>query len=85
MMRFRGGQEPDACLSRVNRWLRLVPSDVQADIELFIRGGLGILDKITAIDYNVWHQRPVLKKWEKAALLGGVLWRRIKVILDFRF
>jgi squalene synthase HpnC len=58
--------------------VRLVPVDVQADIELFIRGGLSILDKIEAIDYNVWHQRPVLKKWDKAALLGGVLWRRAK-------
>jgi squalene synthase HpnC len=65
--------------------VRLVPNDVQADIELFIRGGLGILDKIAAIDYNVWHQRPVLKKWEKAALVGGVLWKRIWSILDLRF
>lgn len=56
----------------------MVPGDVQADIELFIRGGLGILDKIAAIDYNVWQQRPELKKWEKAALLGGVLWRRAR-------
>lgn len=54
-----------------------VPADVQPDIELFIRGGLGILDKIAANDYNVWQQRPVLTKWEKAALMGGVLWRRV--------
>lgn len=56
----------------------LVPADVQADIELFVRGGLGILDKIVAIDYNVWEQRPVLRKWDKAALVGGVLWRRAR-------
>ena len=43
------------------------------------------LDKIAAIDYNVWHQRPVLKKWEKAALVGGVLWERIWRILGFRY
>jgi len=54
----------------------LVPEDVRTDIELFIRGGLGILDKIVAIDYNVWRERPVLRKRDKAALLGGVLWRR---------
>jgi squalene synthase HpnC len=57
--------------------VRLMPGDVQADIELFLRGGLAILDKITAIDYNVWRQRPVLGKWDKAAMVGGVLWRRI--------
>jgi squalene synthase HpnC len=57
--------------------VRLMPGDVQGDIELFFRGGLAILDKITAIDYNVWRQRPVLGKWDKAAMVGGVLWRGI--------
>ncbi len=56
----------------------LVPPDVQGDIELFIQGGLGILDKIAANGYDVWRQRPVLTKWEKAGLLGGVVWRRVK-------
>ncbi len=55
-----------------------VPRAVRADIELFIGGGLGILDKVVACDYDVWRQRPVLGKWEKAALLGGVLWQRVK-------
>jgi squalene synthase HpnC len=54
----------------------LMPADVRIDIELFIRGGLGILDKIEAVDCNVWRQRPVLNKWDKAALVGTVLWRR---------
>jgi squalene synthase HpnC len=52
-----------------------VPAQVQADIELFARGGLGILKKIEAIGYNVWQTRPVLRKSEKAALLGRVLGR----------
>jgi squalene synthase HpnC len=56
----------------------LMPRDVQADIDLFIRGGERILDKIAAQDYNVWRRRPALKKWEKAALVGGVLWRHAK-------
>ena len=55
--------------------VRLVPAEVQTDIELFARGGLGILGKIEAIGYNVWQRRPVLRKWEKAALLGKVLAR----------
>jgi squalene synthase HpnC len=65
--------------------LRLVPREVQVDIDLFIRGGVGILDKIAAIDYNVWRERPVLKKWDKAALVGGVLWRRVMDSVKTRY
>lgn len=53
----------------------LLPMDVQADIELFMRGGLGILSKIEAQGYDVWRSRPVLAKWEKAALVGNVFVR----------
>ncbi len=55
--------------------VRLVPEDVQADIELFALGGLSILAKIEEIGYNVWQTRPVLRKWEKLALLGRVFGR----------
>jgi phytoene/squalene synthetase len=55
--------------------IALVPSDVRSDIELFAEGGLSILRKIEAIGYNVWQTRPVLRKWEKVALLGRVLGR----------
>jgi squalene synthase HpnC len=55
--------------------VRLVPSDVQTDIELFARGGLGILRKIEEIGYNVWRTRPVLHKWDKLALVGRVYLR----------
>ena len=53
----------------------LVPGDVQADIELFARGGLGILRKIEAAGYDVWRARPVLRKWEKLTLVAGVFLR----------
>lgn len=56
----------------------LVPDAVQADVELFARGGLAILSKIEAAGFDVWTTRPVLRKWEKAALLAGVLWRRFR-------
>ena len=55
----------------------LMPHDVQGDIELFARGGLAVLDKIEALGYDVWRTRPALAKWEKAALLGGVMCRRL--------
>jgi squalene synthase HpnC len=56
----------------------LVPGDVQADVELFIRGGLAVLRKIELCEYNVWASRPALAKWEKAALLCGAVWRRLR-------
>jgi squalene synthase HpnC len=54
-----------------------VPLAVSADVDLFIRGGLAILNKIERQDYNVWQQRPRLAKWEKAVLVGRALWRRL--------
>jgi squalene synthase HpnC len=59
----------------------LMPRDVQADIELFARGGLAILAKVEAVDFNVWKARPALAKWEKAALLGRTLWRRARSLV----
>ncbi len=49
---------------------------IRLDIELFIRGGLSILRKIERLGYNVWQTRPVLAKWEKAALLTGAFVRQ---------
>jgi|SRR5581483_1688035 len=56
----------------------LVPPEVQTDIELFVRGGQAILQKVEDIGYNVWRTRPVLARWDKAALLGGTVWRKFK-------
>jgi squalene synthase HpnC len=58
-----------------------VPAEVRPDIELFLRGGLAILRKIERCRYNVWAARPVLAKWEKAALLTGTLLRRLNARL----
>jgi phytoene/squalene synthetase len=56
-----------------------VDPEVRLDVELFVRGGLAILRKIEHCGYNVWQARPALARWEKAALLAGVLWRRYAV------
>lgn len=45
------------------------------DLELFSRGGLAILEKIRAQDYNVLAARPAIGKWERLALLAGALRR----------
>jgi phytoene/squalene synthetase len=58
-----------------------MPAPVQPDIELFIRGGLAILRKIERCRYNVWAARPALERWEKAALVAGVLWRKLNVTM----
>ncbi|HWG41951.1 MAG TPA: squalene synthase HpnC [Gemmataceae bacterium] len=55
-----------------------MPEPMQADIELFIHGGLAILRKIEQCGYNVWARRPALAKWEKGQLLAGALWRRLR-------
>ena len=56
----------------------LLPADVRPDVELFQRGGLAILRKIEQDGHDVLARRPALAKWEKAALLGGALWRRVR-------
>jgi squalene synthase HpnC len=81
LMRF----EIDRTRELFHRGLPLIdhmPADVKADIELFARGGLGILGKIEAQGYNVWAARPALAKWEKLALVGGVLMQKIKASLN---
>jgi squalene synthase HpnC len=55
-----------------------LPGALQADVELFVKGGLGILGKIERQGYDVWKRRPVLAKWEKGLLLLSALWRRLR-------
>jgi squalene synthase HpnC len=62
--------------------VELMPAAYSADIELFIAGGLAILRKIERSGYNVWAARPALAKWEKATLLGGALWRRLRAAIS---
>lgn len=45
------------------------------DIDLFSRGGLKVLDKIAAQDYNVLARRPAISKVERVGLLLKTLWR----------
>ena len=54
-----------------------VPKSFQADISLFMRGGLATLDAIERIQYNVLNQRPKLSRWTKLRLLLEVCFRRV--------
>jgi len=55
-----------------------LPGRLQIDIELFIRGGLKILEEIERINYRVWQTRPVVRKGQFVMLLGGCLWRSLR-------
>lgn len=49
-------------VSHVPRWLR-------TDLELFIGGGLAILQTIASCDFDVWTRRPQVSKWTQLWLL----------------
>ena len=68
LMRFQVNRTRDF-LERGRPLLDLIPTDVRVDVELFLEGGLAILKKIEAIDFNVWKTRPTLSKRKKAKLL----------------
>jgi squalene synthase HpnC len=46
-----------------------IPGALAVDVDLFMRGGLAILDRIEALNYNVLTTRPALGKWTKIWLL----------------
>jgi phytoene/squalene synthetase len=50
-----------------------VSGHLRVDIALFSRGGLAILDKIAAQDYDTLSRRPVLSKGEKMRLFLSTL------------
>ncbi len=56
---------------------RMVNRRLAADIELFSRGGMLVLEKIEAQDYNVLRQRPVVTKRERGRLLLAAVGRML--------
>jgi squalene synthase HpnC len=53
----------------------LVSPELKLDVALFIHGGLGILDAIRKCDYDVWSQRPALRKTDKLGILLACWWQ----------
>lgn len=45
-----------------------LPRKLRIDIDLFVRGGLRILEKIEDQHYRVWERRPKVSKWDVAGL-----------------
>jgi len=48
-----------------------MPGRLQVDIDLFIGGGLAILDEIEKIEFRVWERRPVVTKTRIGRLFLG--------------
>ncbi|MBD3672395.1 MAG: squalene synthase HpnC [Planctomycetaceae bacterium] len=61
-----------------------LPTQYQVDIDLFVRGGLCILDRIEQVEFRTWETRPVVTKGDGVKLfLFAVLrkWgRRLKLV-----
>jgi squalene synthase HpnC len=53
----------------------MVDGRLALDIDLFSRGGMRVLEKIEAQDYNVLRARPAVSKMERVRLLLGALAR----------
>jgi squalene synthase HpnC len=53
----------------------MMPRGLGGDIWLFAQGGLKILRKIRAIDYDVLARRPQVSKFDQLRLLAGCVWR----------
>jgi squalene synthase HpnC len=60
------------------------PLRLQVDIELFARGGERILDRIAAIEYRVWQQRPVVTKMDVVGLFSGCLGQAVRRVFRGR-
>ncbi|QDT66153.1 squalene synthase HpnC [Calycomorphotria hydatis] len=48
------------------------------EVEMFIRGGLGILRKVEEQEFRVWEHRPTLRKWDVCSMLWKTLGNRLK-------
>ena len=51
-----------------------VPRRLRFQIQLYIRGGLAVLDEIVRADYDVWSRRPTVGRWSKLRLLASSGW-----------
>ena len=64
-------------LERGAKLTTMVERDLAATLQLFVKGGLAILDAIAAQDYDTLEDRPVVTKAKKLRLLGGALVGRV--------
>jgi phytoene/squalene synthetase len=53
----------------------LVDGRLRREVRLFAHGGLAILDRIEAVDFDVLERRPRLRRGDVARLVWKELWR----------
>jgi squalene synthase HpnC len=58
-----------ACFERGKPLVGMVDRRLALDLDLFLRGGIRVLEKISAQDYDVLSRRPEISKSERAMLL----------------
>jgi len=58
--------------------VEMMPRGLRGDVWLFAQGGLAILARIRALDYNVWQQRPKIGRLGKLGLLFGAVRRNVQ-------
>jgi squalene synthase HpnC len=56
--------------------LSLVSGRLRLELSMTVRGGLAILDRVAAINYDVRHQRPALHAGHKVQILVGAVLHR---------
>ena len=82
MMRFQV-ERTRGFLMSVRELAPRLSGRLQVAIDLFGAGGLKICDRIEAIGFRVWEQRPVVTKWDAAGLLVKCLsraaWRPFRI------
>ncbi|TXT40201.1 MAG: squalene/phytoene synthase [Comamonadaceae bacterium] len=54
-----------------------IPGRAGWELRLVVQGGLRILDKIEALHFATWRERPKLSAWDVPVLLWRALWMRV--------
>lgn len=74
-------EDARARLLRGQRITRLVSRDLASTLQLFVNGGLAILDAIAAQGYDTLRSRPIVTKSAKLRLLSGALAGKLSAAL----
>lgn len=76
LMRFEVNRARTMLQSGAPLALRL-PGRIGWELRLVVQGGLRILDRIEAVDYDVFHHRPQLTKFDWLRLTWRALWMKL--------
>lgn len=75
LMRFEVERARSLLLNGAPLALRL-PGRIGWELRLVVQGGLRILERLDAVDYDVFNRRPKLGKWDWLRLIWRSLWMK---------